>query len=168
VGGRVELVRARLDDRRVLRVAHCLAELGFGAVDSLALTRFEQVGVRREPLVRRQQQPFGFDPRVELAPGFEILLAVIERVDEHRFDLFVGEPVARLHLDLLREPVESSRAVTWSKPFSSTSEFDLEPRHAGGHRWDALSEKRASERQLAASSRSPCTTWSSKPVWLSA
>ena len=66
-------------------------------------------------------------------------------------------------------PVVVSRAVTLSRLFSSTlcsTSSRAMPAGIGGM---PRQEKRASERQSAGrNSRSPCTTWSSKPVWLSA
>ena len=65
-------------------------------------------------------------------------------------------------------PVVSSRADDAQDAVGVDQERHLQPRHAGGHRRNPRSLKRASERQSSTISRSPCTTCRSNPVWLSA
>jgi hypothetical protein len=62
-------------------------------------------------------------------------------------------------------PVVTSRADTDSRPSASTwkvTRMRAAPATIGGM---PRSSKRASERQSATSSRSPCTTWKAMAVW---
>ena len=65
-------------------------------------------------------------------------------------------------------PVVSSRAIRAGMPSASTTNVIVTramPAVMGGK---PRKVKRASERQFSTVSRSPCRTWMSKPVWLSA
>ena len=54
----------------------------------------EQVAVAVELLLGLGEDPLGLDPLLAEQPPLDVLLAVIDRVEQHLLDLLVGEPVA--------------------------------------------------------------------------
>src|ERR1700689_5345226 len=90
----VDGLESRVDARRRLS-ARRLFERRARLLDADPLTGLQEVGVHFERLARRCQNAVSLDAVLCKPSAFEILFAVIERVEEHSFDGGVVEPVAR-------------------------------------------------------------------------
>ena len=77
-------------------------------------------------------------------------------------------PADGLTVMLCDTPVSCSRAVTERMPSASTWNVTATRASPGGRGGIPDSRNRASDRLSCTSSRSPCTTWMSIPVWPSA
>ncbi len=94
LGPRLDQGRAVVPDRR--------GEAASAPSIALALAGLQQVAVRGERLAASRSPPRSPSTRASTsAPALEVLLAVVERVEQHLLDLLVGQAVARLDLDLL-------------------------------------------------------------------
>jgi hypothetical protein len=114
---------------------------------------------------RRPRDGVGFEAGFDELAGFEVGLGVVEGVEDHGLDLLVGEAVGRLDFDLGFLAAALLAGVTWRMPLASMRNLTSmrgRPAVMGGM---PLRSKRASERQSAASSRSPCRTWMATLVW---
>ena len=86
----------------------------------------------------------------------EVFFGMVEGVENHALDLLVRQAVGGLDFDLAALPLRCSRAETCRMPSASMRNLTSmrgRPADMGGM---PLRSKRASERQSAASSRSPC------------
>ncbi len=73
-----------------------------GAVDLRSVPLRSTRNRRRSswPFDRRQDR-VGFHSRLANLPLAEILFRLLERLEDHRLHLLVGQPVGRLHVDAL-------------------------------------------------------------------
>ena len=113
------------------------------------------------------QDGVGVDARLAELPLPDVVLGVVERLLEHALDLLVGEAVRRLHLD---RPLAAGAQVARRHAQDAVGvdqERDLERAARPPGSGSIGIVKRARLRLSAASSRSPCSTWTSTAVWLS-
>ena len=158
---------ASIDARRRRLLARC-AQLRPSARSIAARSSaIEQVAVGSQRASRGQQHAARRRPapRAARAPPCRCS-AVREALLQHARDLVVGQAVGRLDRDRRLDARCPARArSTLSRPSASTGKVTrmrAAPATIGGM---PRSSKRASERQSATSSRSPCTTWIAIAVW---
>ena len=153
---------------RSLAVAQALRSVGEQRVDRRALAGVEQVAVGRERRLRSPASMRSASTRAsaQRARAACRLRRVLKRLLQHARDLVVGQAVRRLDDDRRLDARASARARdTDSRPSASTwkvTRMRAAPATIGGM---PRSSKRASERQSATSSRSPCTTCIAIAVW---
>ena len=158
VGGVVQ--RADRGAQRTMRrrPRGAAASVGERGVDRRAFGGVEQIAVGAQRCPRRVDDALGLDLRLGQRARRHVVVGVGERFLQHARDLGVGQPVGGLDGDRApRRRWSVSRADTDSRPSASTwkvTRMRAAPATIGGM---PRSSKRASERQSATRSRSPCT-----------
>jgi hypothetical protein len=101
-------------------------------LNGLLLVVGEQVRVGLERLARGENDTGRFDASLREATLRKILLAVVERVDQHLLHLLVGQPIARLDLDVLLDSCRELTRVHFQERVLVHVKAHLQPGVAGG------------------------------------